>query len=241
MQDDRFDVYDIDGTLTIPGHDLWHLCTKNLCADKGLFDRQVAQWKADIQNGADSFDRSLAMMKSGLTLLGNGIDSERIVDEAKRLAGNLIDEGFVWREAINFLKSRLRTGRTAVLSTTNYHEGAVGFLLALHLRGWIDEAELKTIVVSGSKIDWSSRSLVHFNMGRNKVMGLLDALGISEAAVKARIDYAFGDDPLGNDQELLAIAPHPYVIRNEKHSDLNLPDRVKLVTWSDVAQQHQGH
>ena len=241
MQADRFDVYDIDGTLTIPGHDLWHLCTKNLCADKGLFDRQVAQWKADIQNGADSFDRSLAMMKSGLTLLGNGIDSERIVDEAKRLAGNLIDEGFVWREAINFLKSRLRTGRTAVLSTTNYHEGAVGFLLALHLRGWIDEAELKTIVVSGSKIDWSSRSLVHFNMGRNKVMGLLDALGISEAAVKARIDYAFGDDPLGNDQELLAIAPHPYVIRNEKHSDLNLPDRVKLVTWSDVAQQHQGH
>jgi len=241
MQADRFDVYDIDGTLTIPGHDLWHLCTKNLCADKGLFDRQVAQWKADIQNGADSFDRSLAMMKSGLTLLGNGIDSERIVDEAKRLAGNLIDEGFVWREAINFLKSRLRTGRTAVLSTTNYHEGAVGFLLALHLRGWIDEAELKTIVVSGSKIDWSSRSLVHFNMGRNKVMGLLDALGISEAAVKARIDYAFGDDPLGNDQELLAIAPYPYVIRNEKHSDLNLPDRVKLVTWSDVAQQHQGH
>jgi len=241
MQADRFDVYDIDGTLTIPGHDLWYLCTKNLCADKGLFDRQVAQWKADIQNGADSFDRSLAMMKSGLTLLGNGIDSERIVDEAKRLAGNLIDEGFVWREAINFLKSRLRTGRTAVLSTTNYHEGAVGFLLALHLRGWIDEAELKTIVVSGSKIDWSSRSLVHFNMGRNKVMGLLDALGISEAAVKARIDYAFGDDPLGNDQELLAIAPHPYVIRNEKHSDLNLPDRVKLVTWSDVAQQHQGH
>ena len=72
-------------------------------------------------------------------------------------------------------------------------------------------------------------------------MGLLDALGISEAAVKARIDYAFGDDPLGNDQELLAIAPHPYVIRSEKHSDLNLPDRVKLVTWSDVAQQHQGH
>jgi len=241
MQADRFDVYDIDGTLTIPGHDLWYLCTKNLCPDKGLFDRQVAQWKADIQNGADSFDRSLAMMKSGLTLLGNGIDSERIVDEAKRLAGNLIDEGFVWREAINFLKSRLRTGRTAVLSTTNYHEGAVGFLLALNLRGWIDEAELKTIVVSGSKIDWSSRSLVHFNMGRNKVMGLLDALGISEAAVKARIDYAFGDDPLGNDQELLAIAPHPYVIRSEKHSDLNLPDRVKLVTWSDVAQQHQGH
>ena len=181
------------------------------------------------------------MMKSGLTLLGNGIDSERIVDEAKRLAGNLIDEGFVWREAINFLKSRLRARSGAVFSTTNYHEGAVGFLLALHLRGWIDEAELKTIVVSGSKIDWSSRSVVHFNMGHNKVMGLLDALGISEAAVKARIDYAFGDDPLGNDQELLAIAPHPYVIRNEKHSDLNLPDRVKLVTWSDVAQQHQGH
>jgi hypothetical protein len=71
-------------------------------------------------------------------------------------------------------------------------------------------------------------------MGRNKVMGLVDALGISEEAVKARIDYAFGDDPLGSDRELLEIAPYPYVIKNEKHRHLNLRDRVRLITWSEV-------
>jgi hypothetical protein len=128
----------------------------------------------------------------------------------------------------------VRAGIGAVFSTTNYHEGAVEFLRALHRRGWISPTELKSIVVSGSRIDWSSRTVVHFNLGRNKVRGVADALGISEEAVKAKIDYAFGDDPLGSDKELLEIAPYPYVIKNEKHRHLNLPDRVKLVTWSEV-------
>ena len=65
-------------------------------------------------------------------------------------------------------------------------------------------------------------------------MGLVNALGIGEEAVKAKIDYAFGDDPLGSDRELLEIAPYPYVIKNEKNRHLNLPDRVKLVTWSEI-------
>ena len=234
MQAEHFDVYDIDGTLTIPGHDLWYLCTRNLSADKDLFDRYVAEWKSEIQNGVAPFDSSLTTMKRGLALLKNGVSSELIADEVQRVVDNLIDEELVWREAINFLKRRARAGSGAVLSTTNYHEGAVGFLLALKRRGWINQAELKSIVVSGSRIDWSSRAVVHFNMGRNKVIGLVDALGISEEAVKAKIDYAFGDDPLGSDRELLEIAPSPYVIKNEKHRHLHLPDRVKLVTWSEV-------
>ena len=235
MQAEHFDVYDIDGTLTVPGHDLWYLCTRNLSADKDLFDRYVAQWKSEIDDGMAPFDSSLTMMKRGLALLENGVSSELVADEVQRLASNLIDEELVWRKAIDFLKRRVRAGSGAVFSTTNYHEGAVGFLHALHLRGWISQTELKRIVVSGSRIDWSSRTVVHFNMGRNKVIGLVDALGISEEAVKAKIDYAFGDDPLGSDRELLEIAAYPYVIKNEKHRHLNLPARVKLVTWSEVA------
>ena len=234
MQAEHFDVYDIDETLTKPGHDLWYLCTRNLSADKDLFDRYVAEWKSEIHNGMDPFERSLTMMKRGLALLKNGVSAELIADEVQRIAGDLIDQELVWREAINFLKRRVSAGSGAIFSTTNYHQGAVGFLLALHQRGWISQTELTSIVVSGSRIDWSSRTVVHFNMGRNKVIGLVDALGISEAAVKARVDYAFGDDPLGSDRELLAIAAYPYVIENEKHRHLNLPDRVKLVTWSQV-------
>jgi hypothetical protein len=75
---------------------------------------------------------------------------------------------------------------------------------------------------------------MHFNMGSNKVIGLVDTLGISEEAVKAKIGFVFGDDPLGSDRNLLEIAPYPYVIKNEKHRYLDLPDRVKLVTWSEV-------
>lgn len=234
MQADHFDIYDIDGTVTIPGHDLWHLCTRNLSADKDLFDSYVARWKSEILNGMAPFDSSLTMMKRGLSLLENSVSSELVADEVQRLASSLIDQQLVWREAINFLKGRGRTGIGAVFSTTNYHEGAVGFLLALHRGGWISQTELKRIVILGSRIDWSSRTVAHFNMGRNKVIGLMDALGISEEAVKTKIAYAFGDDPLGSDRELLETAPHPYVIKNEKNRYVDLPARVKLVTWSEV-------
>ena len=234
MQADHFDVYDIDGTLTIPGHDLWYLCTRNLSADKALFDSNVAEWKSEIHNGMAPFDSSLTMMKRGLALLENGVSSELVADEVQRIAGSLIDEELVSREAINFLQRRLRAGIGAVLATTNYHEGAVGFLRALHRRSCISQSELKRIVVSGSRIDWSSRTVVHFNMGRNKVIGLMDALGISEEAMKTKIAYAFGDDPLGSDRELLDTAPHPYVIKNDNNRHVNLPARVKLVTWAEL-------
>ena len=234
MQAYHFDVYDIDGTLTIPGHDLWHLSTRSLSADKELFDRYVAEWKTEIQSGTDPFEGSLTMMKRGLKLLKNGTSSERVGDEVQRITSHLIDEGLVWREAIDFVKGRIRSGVGAVFSTTNYHEGAVGFLHALLQKGWIQQAELEKICLSGSRIDWSSRLVIHFNMRSNKVIGLVDALGIGEEALKARISFVFGDDPLGNDRGLLEIAPYAYVIKNEKNRHLDLPGRLKLVTWSEV-------
>jgi hypothetical protein len=234
MQADHFDVYDIDGTLTIPGHDLWYMCTRRLSADEDLFDRYVAEWKSEIQSGMDPFERSLTMMKRGLALLKNGVSSELIADEVQRITSNLLDEGLVWREAINFLTGRIRSRVGAVFSTTNYHEGAVGFLRALYLKGWIRQTELEQILVSGSRIDWNSKIVVHFNMGSNKVIGLVDTLGISEEAFKAKIGFVFADDPLGSDRELLEIAPYPYIIKNEKHRCLDLPDRLRLVTWSEI-------
>jgi hypothetical protein len=174
------------------------------------------------------------MMKRGLKLLKNGVSSERVGDEVQRITSNLIDEGLVWREAIDFVKGRIRSGVGAVFSTTNYHEGAVGFLHALWQKGWIQQAELEKICLSGSRIDWSSTTVIHFNMGSNKVIGLVDALKIGEAALKARISLAFVDDPLGNDRGLLEIAPYGYVIKNEKNRHLDLPNRLRLVTWSEV-------
>jgi hypothetical protein len=234
MQAGHFDVYDIDGTLTIPGHDLWYLSTRSLSADKDLFDRYVAEWKSEIQSGMDPFECSLTMMKKGLQLLKDDISSETVDHEVQRITSNLIDEGLVWREAIEFVKSRIRSGVGVVFSTTNYHEGAVGFLHALWQKGWIQQGELEKICLSASRIDWSSRIVAHFNMGSNKVIGLVDALSIGEEALKARIDFVFGDDPLGNDRGLLEIAPYAYVIKNEKNRHLDLPDRLRLVTWSEV-------
>ena len=168
-----------------------------------------------------------------MALLKNGVSSELVADEIQRIAGSLIDQELIWRAAINFLKKRLSAGIGAVLSTTNYHEGAVGFLLALHHRGWINQPELKSIVVSGSTIDWSSRTVVHFNMGRNKVIGLMDALGIGAESVKTKIAYAFGDHPWAATR-VVGGSPHPYVIKNENNRYLNLPARIKLAKWAEL-------
>lgn len=234
MQAYHFDVYDIDGTLTIPGHDLWYLSTRSLSADKDLFDRYVAEWKTEIQSGMDPFECSLTMMKRGLKLLKNGVSAEMVDHEVQRITSNLIDEGLVWREAIDFVKGRIRSGVGAVFSTTNYHEGAVGFLHALWEKGWIQQAELEKICLSGSRIDWNSRIVIHFNMSSNKVNGLMDALGMDEEALKARTSFVFGDDPLGNDRGLLEISPYAYVIQNEKNRHLDLPNHLRWVTWPDV-------
>jgi hypothetical protein len=69
MQVGRFDVYEIDGTLTIPSHDFWYLCTRSLCADKDLFDKYVAEWKRGIQIGADPFDCSLTSLSDRIELV----------------------------------------------------------------------------------------------------------------------------------------------------------------------------
>jgi hypothetical protein len=50
MQAYHFDVYDIDGTLTIQAtiSGIW---PEESIADKDLFDRYVAEWKTEIQVG----------------------------------------------------------------------------------------------------------------------------------------------------------------------------------------------
>ena len=37
-----------------------------------------------------------------------------------------------------------------------------------------------------------------------------------------------------NDRGLFEIAPYAYVIKNEKNRHLDLPDRLRLITWSEV-------
>src|SRR5262245_44014640 len=127
MQAYHFDVYDIDGTLTIPGHDLWYLSTRSLSANKDLFDRYVGEWKTEIQSGMEPFECSLTMMQRGLKLLKNGVSSEMVGHEVQRITSKLIDEGLVWREAIDFVKGRIRSGVGQSSQPRIIMKGRLGF------------------------------------------------------------------------------------------------------------------
>jgi hypothetical protein len=108
-----------------------------------------------------------------------------------------------------------------------------GFVPQRRIRGHPSAGLVRQVGYRSGLVDCEELSN-HGNMGSNIVIGLVDALRIGEEALKARIGFVFGDDPLSNDRELLEIAPYPYVIKNEKNRHLNLPERVRLVTWSEV-------
>jgi hypothetical protein len=162
MQAHHFDVYDIDGTLTVPGHDLWYLCTRTLSADNDLFDRYVAEWKTEIQSGMDPFERSLTMMKRGLKLLKEVVSSELVTREVQQIASDLIDEGLVWREAINFLKGRLRNG----IGRSSRPRIIMKELLGFSMLCW-------------SKVGFGKRSWKRFSYPVRELIGAPGALFIS--------------------------------------------------------------
>jgi hypothetical protein len=47
----HFDVYDIDVTMTIPGHDVRYLSTRSLSADKDLSDSMLANGRPKFRAG----------------------------------------------------------------------------------------------------------------------------------------------------------------------------------------------
>jgi hypothetical protein len=95
-----------------------------------------------------------------------------------------------------------------------------GFVPQRRIRGYPLAGLVRQVGCRSGLVDCEELSN-HGNMGSNIVIGLVDALRIGEEALKARIGFVFGDDPLSNDRELLEIAPYAYVIKNEKNRHLN--------------------
>jgi hypothetical protein len=61
----------------------------------------------------------------------------------------------------------------------------------------------------------------HGNMGSNIVIGLVDALRIGEEALKARIGFVFGDDPLSTTGSYWRLLLMPMSLKMKKHRHLN--------------------
>jgi len=231
-------IYDIDGTITRPGHDLWYITTKSLAKDPIAFDAEVNNWKQRIGLGGCPYTESLKMMKTGVDLLQDAVGESSIRRQAKQISADLIANHNVFEGAISHIKESIKQGFQVVFATTNYTPGAEGFLSALQDADLLTDLESHSIVLSGSQVNWSNGDVTHFNMDIGKAKGICLALDCSRAALKPLIDSSYGDDPDGNDREILRMAPTSYVIRNPKNANVALERNMTICDWEDINNLH---
>ncbi len=229
-----YEIFDIDGTLTKPGKDLWLLTTRSLVEDKVLFDREVSIWKEKISKGNCVYKESRKMMKKGLELFHKNIDGEKVKVQAKEIVVGIIQEKHYFPEAFEYIRRKTKRGILPIFSTTNYEEGGIGFVDALIQFGLLERHAKGWPVVSGTKINWKNRKIVHFNMGEGKIKGIAEKLGIGIIALQEKVKSTFGDDPMGNDCGIFRIAKKGYVIKNPKNSKLKLKPGQEHVNWVEL-------
>lgn len=224
-------IYDIDGTITHPGNDLWYLTTRALTSDLPLFEEQWLKRKNDITSGTCPYQASYTMQLKGIQLMDLSASGEKVKNTAKQFTHSIIKQGKYYHKAITHINKSLNEGYEIAFSTTNYREGAAGFLEVLNECSLMDKTSESQINISGTEINWSNKSVIHFNMAEDKVKGLCTTLGINQQTLFHRVDSCYGDDPEGNDRGILNITSNAFVIENEKNKDCLLPLHMKLTNW----------
>jgi hydroxymethylpyrimidine pyrophosphatase-like HAD family hydrolase len=231
----RIRIFDIDGTITEPGNDLWYLTTRAFARDKELFDHHVTDWRKQIASGADVYSVSQAMMRKGLDLMPATLSGEQIKGMAREIAQNLLDAGKYFHAAIDYINRSISASYAVIFSTTNYDEGGLGFVEALVESEFVSKDDADKIYISGSAINWRHKTIDHFNLGADKVTGICRLLNIDRVTLSNLVDACFGDDPLGNDREILELTSRAFVIRNDKNKNYVLPKNMRLIDWHELS------
>ena len=231
-------IYDIDGTITTPGNDLWYLTTRSLSDDCSRFDQYVALWRKDLKNGAAPYESSKLMMQKGLECMGNNGNASRIKQNARAISDEIINNNQYYSAAINHICASIDAGFQVVLSTTNYCEGAEAFLEILVEYGLVKDYHQDQIMVSGSIVDWETWVITHFNMGEDKNVGISNTLKIPVEELSSHTDSAYGDDPQGNDVGILSLSATAFVIANQKNSEVLLPANMIRTSWENILENH---
>ncbi len=234
----RLRIYDIDGTITKPDHDLWYLTTRSLSSNPEKFDRYVKLWKQSLNNGESPHKSSQWMMQKGIECLGENITGHLIKQQTKEICKDIIKNNQYYSGAINHICASIEANFAVIFSTTNYGEGAEAFLEILVEEGLIKEHHQDKIIVSGSIINWKTPSITHFNMGKDKNVGLSKALEISLNQLSHYTDSAYGDDPQGNDIGILSLSTKAFVILNQKNSQVPMGANIIRTSWQDILENY---
>lgn len=230
-------IFDIDGTITRPGIDLWYLTTKSLSSDIGSFEKHILTWKNGIEAGLNPHETSKSMMLKGLNLMPPEVTGNDIRLEAKKISNNIIKTGGYFDGAIRHINNSIAKGFYVIFSTANYYEAGLGFLDALVECNLIEKKNINSIWVSGSRVDWKNKKIIHFNIGDYKIKDICEHLHVTEKELVKRIDSFYGDDPEGNDSAMLNLPLKGFVIKNDKNKICLLPEHIFLTDWNEISKK----
>ncbi len=219
-------IFDIDGTLTKSGNDLWFLIMQELC-EPTAFKALVTEWEAKSK----TYENSYTLLVGTLDLLRN-IDNaeEKIFNTAKKLTLGLIDNDLVPKQALIALRQSIHSCDLIVLSTANYNEAAKGFTAALVERKLISQLEYNKLVILATNTDWRKYSVECFNMGDVKIHTFYRYLQQKNYPLKVP-DKVFIDDPQFNDASLANESLEVVVVDNPKNRDYIRNTGFERVYW----------
>lgn len=222
----RAHIFDIDGTLTKSGNDLWFLVMQELC-DPAAFKAMVLAWEAKSK----TYENSHTLLVGALGLLRCVENAqEKIFNTAKRLTLDLIDKDFVPKKAITALRQSIHICDLIVLSTANYIEAARGFTAALLERNLISQLEYNRLVILATNTNWEKFSVECFNMGDVKIHTFYRYLQQKNYPLKVP-DKVFIDDPQFNDASLANESLEVVVVDNPKNRDYIRNTGFERVYW----------
>ncbi|MDN3476474.1 hypothetical protein [Pseudoalteromonas sp. APC 3355] len=222
----RTHIFDIDGTLTKSGNDLWFLVMQELC-EPTAFKAMVLAWEAKSK----TYENSHTLLVGALGLL-RGVENaqEKIFNTAKRLTLDLIDKDFVPKQAIIALRQSIQICDLIVLSTANYIEAARGFTAALVERNLISQFEYNRLVILATNTNWEKFSVECFNMGDVKIHTFYRYLQQKNYPLRVP-DKVFIDDPQFNDASLANESLGVVVVDNPKNRDYIRNTGFERVYW----------
>jgi hypothetical protein len=240
------EVFDIDGTLTytteeiktiVPysSFDLFHCITSRISNQSLLFDQEFSFWKKKIADGGDPYLETLDMMNIALTIMPEDTTGNSIYNCALGIVDNFIDFGIIREGSIQYLNKKLQSGIKCILSTANYHEGALAFKDRLVERGLIERKNIDHLIVIGSEIDWKLKSISHLNYGEKKVDGICKYFNSNLEELKQYVNHSYGDDPDRNDKHILELASKKsFVIETPSNSAANLSLGMVRTSWEKL-------
>ncbi|OUS71045.1 hypothetical protein B5G52_12670 [Pseudoalteromonas sp. A601] len=219
-------IFDIDGTLTKSGNDLWFLTMQELC-DPSAFKALVLEWEAKSK----TYENSYTLLVGTLDLLRNIENAEeKIFNTAKKLTLGLLDSDLVPKQALITLRQSIHACDLIVLSTANYVEAAKGFTAALLERQLISLYEYNRLVILATNTDWEKYSVECFNMGDVKIHTFYRYLQQEKYPLKVP-DKVFIDDPQFNDASLANESLEVVVVDNAKNRSYKRNTGFERVFW----------